>query len=141
MGMESGFSYEYHRYGPFSDDLAEQVDDDVIFGHLEAVQRRRQSDGVPYVVYRARAAGEGDRLDAHLAVARIEGALADMQRYSATVLELAATIHWLAVTERLPEWREELVRRKGAKTQNGRDRLALELLNALGLPPAVGVAA
>jgi hypothetical protein len=64
-----------------------------------------------------------------------------MQRYSATVLELAATIHWLAVTEGLPDWREELVRRKGAKTQNGRDRLALELLNALGLPPAVGVAA
>jgi uncharacterized protein YwgA len=140
-GMESGFSYEYHHYGPFSEDLAEQVEDDVIFGHLEAVQRRRQSDGVPYVVYRAQAAGEGEMLGAHLAAERVRGALAEMQRYSATVLELAATIHWLAVTEGLSDWREELVRRKGAKTQNGRDLQALDLLSALGLPPAVGVAA
>jgi uncharacterized protein len=141
MGLESGFSYEYHHYGPYSEDLAEQVEDDVIFGYLDSEQRRRQSDGVPYVVYRSRSAGQGEALDRHLARERVERAVGEMQRRSATVLELAATMHWLAVMEGLPDWRQELIRRKGAKTQSGRDQQALELLCALGLPPAVGLTA
>lgn len=136
IGMNSGFSYEYYHYGPYSADLAEQVDDDVVFGRLNADQRRRQGDGVPYVAYSANTAGEGESLNARLSNERIQEALTQMQERSATVLELAATIHWLAVVEELPDWNDELVRRKGAKTRNGRDRQALELLSALGLPPA-----
>jgi hypothetical protein len=55
---------------------------------------------------------------------------------SATVLELAATIHWLAEVEGRADWREELVRRKGVKAQQGRDEKALDVLRSLGLPPA-----
>jgi uncharacterized protein YwgA len=137
IGLDSGFAYEYRHYGPYSEELAEQVEDDVVFGCLEAEQRRRVSDGVPYVAYRARRPGSGGRLDAHLSAERIHGALAEMQQRPATVLELAATMHWLAVVEDLADWREELVRRKGSKTENGRDRQAMELLRTLRLPPAV----
>lgn len=136
IGLNSGFSYEYHHYGPYSANLAEQVEDDIVFGHLHANQRRRQSDGVPYVVYSAASREQEEAMDVHLSSARIRSALAEMQERSATVLELAATIHWLAVVEELPDWRDELVRRKGAKARDGRDRQALELLSALGLPPA-----
>ncbi len=140
IGLNSGFSYEYFRYGPYSEDLAERVEDDVIFGHLHADQRRRLSDGVPYIAYSAEAAGDGDTLEAHIPTDRIQTALAEMQQRSATVLELAATIHWLAVMEGIPDWKTELFRRKGAKTNNDRDQRAVELLRTLGLPPAVGSA-
>lgn len=140
LGLNSGFSYEYFHYGPYSEDLAERVEDDVVFGHLHADQRRRLSDGVPYIAYSATAPGEGDKPEAHLPADRIRTALAEMQRRSATVLELAATIHWLAVIEDVPDWKAELVRRKGAKTHNDRDQQAVELLRTLGLPPAVGSA-
>jgi uncharacterized protein YwgA len=136
MGLDSGFAYEYHHYGPYSEDLAERVEDDVVFGHLVAQQRRRQSDGVPYVVYRADAAGEGDALDANMPADEVRSALAEMQGRSATVLELAATMHWLAVTEGYSDWSAELVRRKGPKTLNGRVEEAFNLLQILGLPPA-----
>lgn len=137
IGLNSGFSYEYHHYGPYSEELAEQVEDDIIFGRLNADQRRRQSDGVPYVAYSATSAGEGSPIDQHLPADRVRVALSEMQRRSATVLELAATMHWLAVAEGRDNWQAELVRRKGAKTQNNRDQQALELLRTLGLPPAI----
>jgi uncharacterized protein len=137
MGLRSGFSYEYFHYGPYSEDLAEQVEDDVVFGRLDADQRRRLSDGVPYVAYRAVTPGDGEALEMHMSAGRVQTALIEMQRRSATVLELAATIHWLAIVEGISDWTAELVRRKGAKINNGRDQKALELLRALGLPPAV----
>ncbi|MDA9398401.1 hypothetical protein [Bradyrhizobium sp. CCBAU 45389] len=135
IGLRSGFSFEYHHYGPYSEELAEQVEDDVIFGRLNANSGRRVSDGVPYVIYRASKAGDGDRVDQHLPLDQIKSALFEMQRCSATVLELAATIHWLAYVEARRDWKEELVRRKGAKTQDGRDKQALELLKNLELSP------
>ncbi|MDI4235892.1 hypothetical protein OZ411_24070 [Bradyrhizobium sp. Arg237L] len=140
MGLDSGFSYEYYHYGPYSEDLAEKIEDDIVFGHLHASQRRRLSDGVPYVAYSAEAEGDGDKADAHMPIGRIRTALAEMQRHSSTVLELAATIHWLAVVEGISDWKTELVRRKGAKTGNNRALKAFELLRTLGLPPAVGSA-
>ena len=140
MGLNSGFSYQYFHYGPYSADLAERVEDDVVFGQLQANQRRRMSDGVPYVAYSATKAGDGDGLETHMPIARLRAALDEMQRQSATVLELAATIHWLAAVEYVPEWKAELVRRKGAKARDGRDRKAFELLRTLGLPPAAGSA-
>jgi len=140
LGLDSGFSYEYFHYGPYSEDLAETVEDDVVFGRLSASQRRRVSDGVPYVAYSATKSGNEDAPETHIPIGRIRAALDEMQRHSATVLELAATIHWLVVMEDVPDWKVELVRRKGAKTRDGRDRKAFELLRTLGLPPAIGSA-
>ena len=136
IGLESGFTFEYHHYGPYSEDLAEQVEDDQIFKKLDVEQRRRVTDGVPYVVFHATQPGDGERLEARPAVDRINQALPRLMKTSATVLELAATMHWLAVVEGRADWREELVRRKGVKTQQGRDEKALDVLRSLGLPPA-----
>jgi uncharacterized protein YwgA len=137
IGLESGFTFEYHHYGPYSEDLAEQVEDDQIFKKLEVEPRRRVKDGVPYVVFHASQPGDGERLEMRPAVDRISRTLPKLMNTSATVLELAATIHWLAVVEGRADWREELVRRKGVKTQQGRDEKALDVLRSLGLPPAV----
>jgi hypothetical protein len=57
-----------------------------------------------------------------------------------TVLELAATAHWLEREEKVGNWQEEIVRRKGTKTQSGRLDQALSLLKELGLPPGAATA-
>ena len=139
IGLNSGFSYEYHHYGPYSEDLAEKVEDDVIFGELQALRRRRQSDGVPYVADRAEVAAKDEPNGKSLGNDRFRRALREMQNRSATVLELAATAHWLAVIEGRSDWSEELRRRKGSKVENGRERQALDLLHDLGLPPGVDI--
>jgi uncharacterized protein len=136
IGLNSGFSYEYHHYGPYSGELAEQVRDDEIFGKLRTRSGYRQSDGVPYTIYTAEAPGDGEAIDRTVNKSKIRAALGEMQQCSATILELAATMNWLSNVENRADWREELIRRKGAKVGNGRDRRALELLRSLSLPPA-----
>jgi uncharacterized protein len=99
MGMNSGYSYEYHHYGPYSAELADSVDEDVVFGRIEEVSQRRASDGVPYSVFRVSHAQSTARDDGKLGsmpLTEVRDALGVMDRYSATVLELAATIHWLS---------------------------------------------
>jgi hypothetical protein len=96
--------------------------------------RSRQSDGVPFSMY---ALGEhAPNLEenvAELPTEAVSNALAMMQKCSATVLEIAATIHWLRFVEQVPDWNTELVRRKGVKTGGGRTEEATRLLGQLGL--------
>lgn len=131
LGFKSGFPFEYHHFGPYSKELDEKVEESVEAKVLESEAKRRQSDGVPYVIYRAQGAKDhGNQY------ARMRELLQEMNRCSPTVLELAATIDWLAEIERCPDWPSELKVRKGAKTAGGRTEKALELLNKLGLSPA-----
>ena len=131
LGYETGFSFEYHHYGPYSRELAEKIEEEVDAQVLMALTRRRQSDGVPYIVYRAKEEHSGSNCDA-----RLHELLTEMNDCSPTVLELAATIDWLAKIEDVSDWRSELRVRKGAKTSGGRTEKALELLGKLGLAPA-----
>ena len=132
MGMKSGFSFEYRHYGPYSADLEDQVKEDIHNKRIDSETRRRQSDGVAYTIYRlpegAHRSWHNISLDE-----KFQEAAAKMQRHSATVLELAATIHWLVEAEECEDWRKELKRRKGAKTEEGREEQALGLLSELGL--------
>ncbi|MDP1738315.1 MAG: hypothetical protein Q8L23_12865 [Caulobacter sp.] len=134
LGLKSGFSYSYHHYGPYSADLVDAVDGAKAFRLVDEQMRHRKSDGVPFSVY-----CRGPSLDALLSELggissqEVERLLGIMQSRSATVLELAATIHWLRSKEGFNDWRPELVRRKGVKTDGGRVEEALTLLRALGL--------
>jgi uncharacterized protein len=133
IGAQSGFSFDYHHYGPYSEELAEAVDDDVIFGGVEEEQKRRLSDGVSYVVYRS--LNHRERAADVFSQPVIRAAIEEMNQQSMTVLELAATIHWLAFKEKVLNWRDELIRRKGVKTENGRTERAVELLEKLKISP------
>ena len=134
IGVESGFKFDYHHYGPYSEELAEAVDDNVIFGCIEEEQKRRVSDGVPYVIYRS-LVHQMQSTDV-LSQPAVETAIEEINRQSMTVLELAATIHWLAFKEKVRSWREELLRRKGVKAAEGRTDQAIKLLEKLNLAPA-----
>jgi uncharacterized protein YwgA len=130
LGLESDFSFSYHHYGPYSEDLADAVEEDVIFRRV-GIETRRRGDGVPFFVFRAQShSGPTTAFSP-----KIVSAIKAMQSRSAMVLELAATIHWLAFVESLDSWHEELVKRKGAKTEQGRSDDALRLLTELNIAP------
>jgi hypothetical protein len=52
---------------------------------------------------------------------------------NSTVLELSATAYWLRHDESFSDWKKELVKRKGQKTEAGRLEKAEQLLANLGL--------
>jgi uncharacterized protein len=135
VGIPTGFSFSYHHYGPYSEELSDAVDDAIVFRDIKAEQRRR-SDGVPYTVYRSLRAHPDERTKQILASDAATAAIRGSSHRSATVLELAATIHWLTSVEGVPDWISELRRRKGVKTEAGRAEKALALLKELNLEPA-----
>ena len=60
LGLNSGFSYAYHHYGPFSSDLVDAVDGAKAFRFVSEDVRHRRSDGVPFSVYSAGPAASSD---------------------------------------------------------------------------------
>jgi uncharacterized protein YwgA len=136
LGLNSGFDYSYHYYGPYSADLMDAVDGAKAFRLVDEQIHHRRSDGVPFSVYCVNAESSGFDVElGDLGEKAMTAALALMQARSATVLELAATIHWLHDAERVANWKTELVRRKGVKTEGGRIDEALKLLRELNLAP------
>jgi uncharacterized protein len=134
LGMNSGAPFEYHHYGPYSEAVSDAVTDAKFWGAIEEAVSFRVSDGAPYSSFKT-------HIDAPYAL----GALSadDARRFlekfagcTSTVLELAATVHWLAFVEEVPNWRAEIEVRKAGKTSNGRLEKALALLRDLNLAPA-----
>ena len=137
LGMESGFHYDYHHYGPFSRDLDNAVADAEAFGLVEEEFDRRQVDGARYSIFKLIAADfVFPEKIGQLDEAALERYLQTFAEANVTVLELAATANWLAEKEEWNDWQEELHRRKGSKVEGGRLDRALALLRAVGLPPA-----
>jgi uncharacterized protein len=132
MGLESGFDYEYHHYGPYSSELAEAVEDATAFGQIDERIGRRAYDGVSYSIF------ENPRVKSETYLGALDRdyaakVLNRMQAEPATVLELAATIDWLRSQEQVSNWRWELVRRKGAKAERSRVERAERLLRDLDM--------
>lgn len=139
LGLETGLSFSYYHYGPFSRDLDQGTDDAKSFGWIDEERENRLSDGASYSVFilKPKAA---DAPDLDLGEMGEAGARALVEKFagvSATILELAATAHWLSEVEKVDNWREEIALRKGVKTQSGRLEQAEALLRECGLPPGV----
>jgi uncharacterized protein YwgA len=128
LGLNSGFSFEYHHYGPYSAELFEAIEDAKVFVGVKENPRHRSRDGVPYSVFSLESLDDVFELPSSL-----QSAIQKMNQHTATVLELAATIHWLAKTEKIPDWKQELVVRKERKTEGGRMETAEQLLSELGI--------
>jgi uncharacterized protein YwgA len=136
VGLNSGFDYEYHHYGPYSRDLDNATADGKAFGLIEEKFEHRQSDGAMYSIF---SMSQVEHIDPHaygdLGGERACALVSLFASTNVTVLELAATIDWLWREERCADWRGEITRRKGAKTRHGRLDHAVDLLRSLGLPP------
>lgn len=137
LGLRSGFSFDYHHYGPFSRDLDNAVADAKAFGLVGERFEHRQSDGATYSVFTLKGPPESPRFG-KLTAERAQDLVRRFVQTNVTVLELAATIDWLWRVEHYADWHSELTKRKGAKVRNGRLEKAVQLLQELDLgPPAV----
>jgi uncharacterized protein YwgA len=133
LGMKSGASFEYHHYGPYSESVSDAVTDAKFWGQIEEVVSFRRADGAPYSSFRTNVCtpqilGDMSSDDAQRFLLKFKGC-------SSTVLELAATVHWLAFVEKVANWRAEIEVRKAGKTGRGRLEKALALLRDVGLAP------
>ena len=136
-GAEFGLKFRYHRYGPYSFELAGAC----IAANAERrieTEERVSSHRVPYSVFRSsREATLPERLG-HLDAGRAAKLLEEMNKVSDVVLELAATIIFLH-----DDWSyfgkgrisavEETRKRKPLKATEERLGLASSLLHSLGL--------
>ena len=134
LGMGSGASFDYHHYGPYSEAVSDAVTDAKFWGHLNEIVNFRMADGAPYSTFKSsceapESLGDLQAEDARAYLDKFAG-------HSSTVLELAATVHWLAFREEVLNWREEIEVRKAGKTGNGRLEQAILLLEDVGLQPA-----
>ena len=135
LGGPVDFEFSYHHYGPYSRELDNAVVFALAFGLIDEEQKNRMSDGASYSVFSVNADQSIDPLDE-----QFQDQVRELAKSKVTVLELAATAHWLAKVERVDDWRSEIVKRKGRKTEDGRLDEALELLSQLHLQPAEGMA-
>jgi uncharacterized protein YwgA len=138
VGMKGGLSFRYHHYGPYSRELDDALDRaQALRGVVEDI-KHRGSDGMPYSVFKLVNDRQVPKPEAlgRLGRTTVERLIGLMKGRSSTVLELAATIHWLSQVEQVADWKGELVRRKGAKTERGRIDQALAVLKELDLSPA-----
>ncbi len=126
------FSFYYHHYGPYSRDLDSALLDAEFDDFVEEVRRHRQSDGAAYSVFRL---GRDVTKKDFLLKEPFRSWVQDLSQENVTVLELAATAHWLSEVEKVENWKKEIKRRKGWKTKEGRLEKAETLLNKLNLPP------
>jgi hypothetical protein len=142
LGLNSGFSYEYHHYGPYSRDLDSATADAKAFGFIEEEFKHRQSDGAMYSVFSlSPVAAISEEAYGNLPPERASKLTRLFADTNVTVLELAATIDWLWREEKHPDWRAEITKRKGVKIRSGRLDRAVDLLREIGLAPPMTAAA
>ncbi|MCP8938526.1 hypothetical protein NK718_08365 [Alsobacter sp. SYSU M60028] len=135
LGMKSGAPFEYHHYGPYSEAISDAVTDAKFWGNISEVVSFRIADGAPYSSFRTQPKTPEPLQLGDLSAEDAKKYLAKFAGCTSTVLELAATVHWLAFVEKVPDWRTEIEVRKAGKTGNGRLEKALALLSDLRLAP------
>lgn len=129
LGLNSEFDYTYHHYGPFSEQLVSAAEDAKAFNLINEDFKYRP-DGMRFSNFELSNAEDSDivYLDDQL-----RRHVEYLKNVNSTVLELAATIHWLNNYEKVDDWRVEVIKRKGKKTSNGRLEKSIELLKELNL--------
>lgn len=131
-GLGSGLEYDYHHFGPYSADLASAADIAEMLGRLDS-KEKLGFHSVPYVTYLTKEA-EPKKLG-ELRDDEISEKLSVMEKRSAIVLELAATIHYLEHEEGFTRAgaQDEVKIRKAAKASPERLAEANKLLRELEL--------
>ena len=127
-------AFHYHHYGPYSRVLDEAIERAKALSGVNEIISYRHADGAPFSVFSGRNGGTGAKIG-DLSFSEARRLIGVMKPHTSTVLELAATAHWLFAKERVKDWKAELIRRKGQKAREGRLEMALSLLCELGISP------
>ena len=129
---ELGFdlSFDYHNFGPFSAELAFAADDAESLGYI-STDEHLGCHSVPYTVFHSTDEAPKFEDGGDLEARRV--ALGPMNRYSALVLELAATAVYLKRNGYPKSVWKEVKRRKRLKATRDRVAAAKDLLGSLEL--------
>jgi uncharacterized protein YwgA len=132
LGAETDLKFSYYHYGPYSDELSDALDcakaDQVL---NETVHQT--GEGFYSTYHLNNASDVPPNALGKLDWTSLSNNVAAMKKRSSSVLEIAATIHWLQHKEEIQEWEKELKIRKPTKATDERIREALGLLKELGL--------
>ena len=131
-GLDSGFEYDYHHFGPYSADVALAMDAAEMMSRVQS-EEKPGFHSVPYVVYRT--GEDGPKKIGEMNASDVVTKLSILESYSALVLELAATVCYLEREEGYTREgaQREVVVRKAAKASKDRLDSANELLARLQL--------
>lgn len=134
-GLKSDAEFVYHHYGPYSEGIADAVSDAKFWDTLEEITEFRKLDGAPFSIFRSHRPTSDFQSLGELPQEHARNLLERLNSENSTVLELAATIHWLTEVEKVADWRKELERRKPGKAKFGRLEKAITLLEELKAAP------
>ncbi len=129
-GLNLGYDFEYHHYGPYSDGVSEDIKWAEFLGQLKSTNALGFHD-VPYTIFETKLAVP-DLVNGWDA-GSLRSILIVLERHSAVVLELAATFLFLKLHGYASDAEEELKVRKPSKAVPARLEKALELLRDLDL--------
>lgn len=121
------FDFQYYHYGPYSEELAEAVQDSVALG---LVSQDWGQGSYPFAVYRSKEGTPASDVDG----ARVR-TLTILNKYNAVALELAATADYLATSGYGDKAWDETRVRKPTKASNENVAAAKQLLTELGRTP------
>jgi uncharacterized protein len=126
LGVGFGLEFDYHHYGPYSEELANLADDAKALGMLD-IQPQRSLDGAEYSIFVDKGGGIDDdkRDETRRAVLRV------LESYPAVELELAATADFLEKHGYGPRAWDEMRYRKASKISADRVARARRLLDNL----------
>jgi uncharacterized protein YwgA len=124
-GVGYGFEFNYHYYGPYSEELAVAAADAQALGLIDVTWEVSQS-GSSYAIYLAQDVP-------HQMNPRRREILQVLSGYGAITLELAATAHFLAQNGYREDPWNETRRRKSVKATPDRMTNAKRLLDQVGL--------
>lgn len=128
-GLGAGFSFDYRRFGPYSDDLAICARDAALLGLLNE-QEMPAGWGGKYSIFTSENGPREDIPESRIAISRIANAADPIE------LELAATAVFLAARGYASPW-DEVSRRKPEKSEAGRlarAKALYERLRAVNTP-------
>ena len=142
LDLGSGFTFDYHHFGPYSRELDNATAEAKAFRLIKENIAHRLSDGASYSVFEVTPGAEPKNgIYGKLGEKSARELVDRFAKTNVTVLELAATVDWLWRFEKVTDWRLEVAKRKSGKLGGRKLDKAIELLESLGLePPAPGAA-
>lgn len=133
-GANSESYFIYHHYGPYSEDLAKEVEMATSLSDKVIEEEKLTSQaGYRFSTFRLKYSEFASDRVGDLSSSLAGELLGKLERYPSVILEVASTIHWLVEKEEHQDWRSELVVRKGSKATEENLFKAQELLGSLGL--------
>jgi uncharacterized protein len=133
LGLGANLRFSYHHYGPYSEELSVAIDRARVLDKTIKEDKVQSSDGGFYSVYSYSGTKMRTGSVGGLPLNRARELIAMMKAETSTVIELAATIHWLRKKEKVSDWRRELKIRKGAKADDALIKKAESVLQKLNL--------